>query len=88
MLGVQAALGRTFRPDEEEPGKERVVLLTDGLWRRRYGADPAIVGQSLRVDGQPFTVIGVRRRRSRARRVRRSDTPSALVQECKVPVFR
>ena len=59
MLGVQAVLGRTFVPEEEQPGRERVVILTDGLWRRRYGGDPGIVGETLLIDGQPFTVIGV-----------------------------
>ena len=59
MLGVPAALGRTFVPEEEQPGRERVVVLSDGLWRRRYGGDPAIVGESLLIDGRPFTVIGV-----------------------------
>ena len=59
MLGAEAALGRTFAPDEEQPGRERVVVLTDGLWQRRYGGDPGIVGETLLIDGQPFTVIGV-----------------------------
>src|SRR5262245_16927278 len=59
MLGVHAALGRTFQPDEEQPGRERVVVLTDGFWRRRFGGDPNIVGQRVRVDGQPFTIVGV-----------------------------
>ena len=63
MLGVQAALGRTFLPEEEQPGRERVVVLTDGLWRRRYGGDPGIVGETLLIDGGPFTVIGVLPRR-------------------------
>jgi putative ABC transport system permease protein len=59
MLGVEAAIGRTFRPEEEEPGKDQVVVLSDGLWQRRYGGDPGIVGRSLLIDGRPFTVIGV-----------------------------
>ena len=59
MLGVQAAIGRTFLPEEETPGRDRVVVLTDGLWQRRYGGDPGIVGETLLVDGQPFTVVGV-----------------------------
>ena len=54
MLGVQAAIGRTFLPEEETPGRDQVVVLTDGLWRRRYGGDPGIVGETLLVDGQPF----------------------------------
>ncbi len=59
MLGVQAAVGRTFLPEEEAPGRDRVVILTDGLWQRRYGGDPGIIGETLLVDGQPFTVVGV-----------------------------
>ena len=59
MLGVQAAHGRTFLPEEEAPGRDRVVILSDGLWRRRYGGDPTIVGETLLMDGRPFTVVGV-----------------------------
>ena len=59
MLGVQAVVGRTFLPEEEAPGRDRVVILTDGLWQRRYGGDPGIIGETLLVDGQPFTVVGV-----------------------------
>lgn len=59
MLGVRAAIGRTFRADEEEPGREGVVVLTDGFWQRHFGGDPSIVGQSALVDGRPRTVIGV-----------------------------
>ena len=59
MLGVRASLGRTFLPEEEQPGRDRVVILSDGLWQRRYGSDAGIVGETLRIDGQPFTVIGV-----------------------------
>jgi putative ABC transport system permease protein len=59
MLGVEAALGRTFQPNEEEPGHDDVVILTDGLWRRRFGADPRAVGETVLVDGQPHTVVGV-----------------------------
>lgn len=59
MLGVRAAIGRTFRADEEEPGRDGVVVLTDGFWQRHFGGDPAIVGQSALVDGRPLTVIGV-----------------------------
>jgi putative ABC transport system permease protein len=59
MLGVRAAIGRTFHPDEEEPGRDRVVVLTDGFWRRHFGGDPAIVGHIVLVDGSPVTVVGV-----------------------------
>src|SRR5262249_56652280 len=59
FLGVRAALGRTPSPDEEKPGAARVVLLGDALWRSRFGADPAVLGKTLTLNGQPFTVIGV-----------------------------
>ena len=57
-LGVGAARGRTFLPDEFRPGSG-VVVLTDGFWRRRFGADPGILGRALTLDGQPWTVVGV-----------------------------
>jgi putative ABC transport system permease protein len=60
VLGVRPALGRTFRPDDEAVGLEhRVVVITNGLWHRRYGADPNIVGRQLSLNGNPWTVIGV-----------------------------
>jgi putative ABC transport system permease protein len=58
MLGVQAAIGRTFAPDEERSGA-KVVVLTHGLWRRRYGADPTIVGRTIQMNGEPYAVVGV-----------------------------
>jgi predicted permease len=58
LLGVQPILGRTLLPAEEQPG-HHVVLLTEGLWRRRFAADPNIVGRVIPLDGQPYTVIGV-----------------------------
>ena len=59
VLGVQPALGRAFRKEEEEPGRDPVVILSDGLWRRRFNADPAIVGRNLRINERSFTVVGV-----------------------------
>jgi len=58
-LGTQPVLGRTFRPEEENDGQDQVVILSDGLWQRRFGADPAIIGQTLLLDAEPHTVIGV-----------------------------
>ena len=58
-LGLRAALGRTPLPEEEQPGGPRVVLLGDGLWRTRFGADPSMVGKVLRLNGEPYEVIGV-----------------------------
>jgi predicted permease len=59
LLGVRAARGRTFVPDEDSPAGPPVVILTDGLWKRRYGGDPAILGKEITVNGRSFTVIGV-----------------------------
>ena len=59
VLGVPPLLGRTFLADEEEPGKHRVVVISAGLWRSRYDADPSLVGRSIKIDGDDFTVIGV-----------------------------
>ena len=57
-LGAGAAHGRTFLPEEHHPGSG-VVVLTDGLWRRRFDADPAIIGRTLVLDDEPRTVVGV-----------------------------
>ena len=59
VLDVPPLLGRTFRDEEEQPGRDDVVVLSHGLWVRRYGADPALVGRAILVDGQPRTVVGV-----------------------------
>jgi putative ABC transport system permease protein len=58
-LKVDAALGRTFLAEEDRYGNDRVVLLSDSLWRRRYGADPSIVNRTIMLDGQALQVIGV-----------------------------
>jgi predicted permease len=59
VLDVNPALGRAFAPEEESAGRNRVVLLSDRLWRSRFGADPRAVGQSIKLDGEFYTVIGV-----------------------------
>jgi putative ABC transport system permease protein len=59
LLGVQPVMGRGFLPGEDGPGAEPVVLLDHGLWERRYGADPSIVGRAIPMDGVMHTVIGV-----------------------------
>ena len=58
-LGVHPALGRDFTADEDRPGAPRVLILTDALWRGRFGGDSAIVGTPVTLDGIAFTVIGV-----------------------------
>jgi len=59
LLGVRVAFGRTFAPGEDAPDAPRVVILSDGLWRGRFGADPSIVGKSIWLDDFPTQVIGV-----------------------------
>lgn len=59
MLGIAPAIGRDFTADDDRAGAAPVLLLSDELWRRRYNADPAVVGRALLVNGQMRTVIGV-----------------------------
>ena len=58
-LGISASLGRVFGDDEDRPGAEPVILLSDGVWRRSFGADPEILGERVAVDGTRRTVVGV-----------------------------
>jgi putative ABC transport system permease protein len=57
VLGVQPVVGRTFIASDEQ--KPSVVVLSEGLWRTRFGSDPGIIGRDIRFDGDPFTVVGV-----------------------------
>lgn len=59
VLGVSPALGRTFNPDEDQPGRDRVVVLSNQLWQRRFGGEPGVVGQQVTIDGESHTIIGV-----------------------------
>ncbi|HXW06531.1 MAG TPA: ABC transporter permease [Vicinamibacterales bacterium] len=59
LLGTPPALGRDFGPEDDRPGAEPVVLLSDDVWQRRYGADRSIVGKAISINGRPHTVIGV-----------------------------
>src|SRR5689334_5736444 len=58
-LGVQAALGRVFTAEEDQPGTNQVVVLSDRFWQRRFGSDPNVVGRTLRLDGENIKVVGV-----------------------------
>jgi putative ABC transport system permease protein len=58
-MGVQPTIGRAFTPEEDKPGADRVVLLSDGFWMRRFGRDPAVLGRTLVLNQEPYTVIGV-----------------------------
>jgi predicted permease len=59
MLGVVPQIGRLFGPQDFVPGFASAVVISDGLWRRSYGADPSVLGRTVRVDGDPHTIIGV-----------------------------
>ena len=59
LLGIEAKLGRTFLPDEDQPGASRVVIISHGFWERRFGADPQIIGKTLTLDDESYTVVGV-----------------------------
>src|SRR5688572_29899390 len=59
MEGLPLLHGRDFLPEEGEPGKGRVVILSHRLWLRQFGANPDLVGKQIRMDGDPFTVVGI-----------------------------
>jgi len=59
MLGVHPARGRLFVPDEDSPGRPATALLSDGMWTRRYGRDPQMLGNSITINGQPYEVAGI-----------------------------
>ncbi|MES2304619.1 MAG: ABC transporter permease [Gemmatimonadota bacterium] len=59
VLGAQPQLGRVFTAEEDRPGAERVVVLSDWLWRSAFNADPKIAGSVVNLEGEPFTVVGV-----------------------------
>jgi len=73
LLGVKAALGRTFFADEDQPGRNRAAVLSYGLWQRRFGGDTGILSKTVIVDGNSFTIVGVT-----PRDFRLLDTPSEL----------
>jgi predicted permease len=58
-LGVEPALGRSFKAEEQQPGRGNVAVLSDAVWRSQFHADPKVVGQTVRIDDTPTTVIGV-----------------------------
>jgi putative ABC transport system permease protein len=59
VLGAQPLLGRTFRVEEEEDGNHRVAVISEGFWQRQYGGDSTVVGSTMILDGEPFTLVGV-----------------------------
>ena len=59
LLGVEPQLGRGFRAQEDQPGGNHVVIISHGLWQRRFGFDPDIIGKPINLNGESFTVVGV-----------------------------
>jgi putative ABC transport system permease protein len=59
IMKGEAMLGRTFTPEEQEDGKDRVIVLGHGLWQRRFGSDPTVVGRSIQLNSRPYTIVGV-----------------------------
>jgi putative ABC transport system permease protein len=59
VLGVQPFLGRVFLPEEDQPKTQTVVILSHGLWKRRFGSDPAIIGKQVQISARSMTVVGV-----------------------------
>lgn len=59
LFGAPIQRGRTFSPDEDRPGGERVVVLSDGLWKRHFASDPGVLGRTISLSGDSYTVIGI-----------------------------
>jgi putative ABC transport system permease protein len=80
VVGVAPQLGRAFGRDEDEPGKNKVVVLSDGFWKRIYGADRGVIGKAVQLNGQSYTILGVMPEGFRAFFNSRADvwTPLAL----------
>lgn len=59
VLGLNAARGRTFGPDDDHPDNDQIVVIGDGLWRRQFGADPRLVNTAITLNGMPYRVVGI-----------------------------
>src|SRR5262249_25013750 len=59
VVGAQRRLGRLLEPSDETPGADHVVVLAEPFWVRRFGGDPSIVGRSVRLNGEDYTIVGV-----------------------------
>ena len=77
VFGVRPILGRTFRPDEDQPGQDQVAILSEALWTRRFGRDSTILNRTTRMNGMPVTVVGV---------MPRSFDPTASGEELWTPL--
>jgi putative ABC transport system permease protein len=59
VLGIAPVIGRNFLPEEDQPGHGAVAILSGELWKSRFGADPSVIGQSIALDGNSYTIVGV-----------------------------
>ncbi|HYM01136.1 MAG TPA: ABC transporter permease, partial [Blastocatellia bacterium] len=59
VLGTTPAIGRTFLEGEDQPGANRIAVISDRLWRNRFSSDPGICGRTARLDGEDYTIVGV-----------------------------
>src|SRR5581483_3794868 len=59
VIGTQPAMGRVFLPEEDAPGKGQVVILSDGFWKRQFAGAQDVIGRTLRLSGEPYTIVGV-----------------------------
>jgi hypothetical protein len=59
IFGIKAVRGRTFLPDEDQPGKDHVIVLSYVLWQTRFGGDPSVLNRTILLDNQPYLVVGI-----------------------------
>jgi putative ABC transport system permease protein len=59
VFGAAPALGRTFMPGDDQPGRDHVIVLSNRVWSARFGSDPSLVGRTIRINGEPYVVIGI-----------------------------
>jgi putative ABC transport system permease protein len=59
LAGIPLSRGRTFSPEEDRPGGDHVVVLSQGLWKRRFGSDPSVIGKTMSLSGDPYVIIGI-----------------------------
>jgi predicted permease len=67
LAGIPVSLGRTFTREEDLPNGPHVVILSQGLWKRRFGSDPAVIGRTMQLSGDPYVIIGVMNETPKAR---------------------
>ncbi len=77
LLRVQAVIGRRFSEEDDSPGAPQTIMLSHAYWQRQFGADPAVIGTTLRVNGTQREIIGVQRASLRSRKTRRSTIRSS-----------